>query len=95
MANPSPASSSLAIAQHAFLPPRELCFFDFINRTSVKDGSITVGNPVEPGARLQLFVRDRWGGAAFCVPPLVIVSTTDSGKRMTHFLVSTSNLLDA
>eukprot|EP00752_Nemacystus_decipiens_P001480 g1455.t1 len=28
-------------------------------RTSVKDGSITIGNPVEPGARLQLFVRDR------------------------------------
>lgn len=29
------------------------------DRTSVKDGSITVGKPVEPGARLQLFVRDR------------------------------------
>ncbi|CAM9670824.1 unnamed protein product, partial [Hapterophycus canaliculatus] len=28
-------------------------------RTSVKDGSITVGKSVEPGARLQLFVRDR------------------------------------
>ncbi|CAN0399608.1 unnamed protein product [Ectocarpus sp. 12 AP-2014] len=28
-------------------------------RTSLKDGSITVGDSVEPGARLQLFVRDR------------------------------------
>ncbi len=30
-----------------------------VDRTSVKDGSITVGSSVEPGARLQLFVRDR------------------------------------
>lgn len=32
-----------------------------VDRTSVKDGSITVGSSVEPGARLQLFVRDRCG----------------------------------
>lgn len=40
---------------------RFICFAAIvIGRTSLKDGSITVGDSVEPGARLQLFVRDRY-----------------------------------
>lgn len=39
----------------------------------MRDGAITIGNSVEPGTRLQLFVRDRWDGNLSCGAPLPLL----------------------
>lgn len=66
-----------------------------MNRTSVKDGSITVGNSVEPGARLQLFVRDRSGDVAFVFRPNVVVCTTVATVWEGHHLLFSCIHLEA
>lgn len=54
------ALSLTTLVQNAFLPPHVSFFSVSIAvRTSMRDGSITVANSIEAGARLQLFVRDR------------------------------------
>ena len=52
------------LGKHFRLPPFDvfciaLYLYRLADRTSMKDGSITIARPIEPGTRLQLFVRDR------------------------------------